>query len=65
MSKLTDFEALQIAATYFSATLPGSNLTYQDRISYLFDAAEAIKAEHEKRTKKAGLNINPDMIKKI
>ena len=65
MAKLTDFEALQIAATYFSATLPGSNLTYHERISYLFDAAEAIKSEHEKRTKKPGLNIDPDKIKRI
>ncbi len=66
MAKLTDFEALQIAAVYFQGEkTPHVANTSDQRIEMLFDLAEKIQAEYEKRTKKQGLNINPDAVKKI
>ena len=50
MSKLTDFEALQIAAVYFQGEkMPHTANTSDQRIEMLFDLAEKIQAEYEKR----------------
>ena len=50
MSKLTDFEALQIAAVYFQGEkIPHAANSPDQRIEMLFDFAEKIQAEHEKR----------------
>ena len=66
MAKLSNEAALQIAATFFSgANLAVNSTDMQHNIEKLFDAAEAIQKEYEKRTSGRGLNINPDMIKKI
>ena len=50
MAKLTDFEALQIAAVYFQGEkTPHVANTSDQRIEMLFDLAEKIQAEYEKR----------------
>ena len=64
MAKISNESALQIAATYFK----GPNLTpngehLDNNIKMLFDAAEVIQKEYEKRTSGRGLSINPDLLK--
>ena len=50
MAKLTDFEALQIAAVYFQGEKISHAANSPDqRIEMLFDLAEKIQAEYEKR----------------
>ena len=64
MAKIPNESALQIAATYFNGpnlTPSGENL--DTNIQMLFDAAEAIQKEYEKRTSGRGLNISPDLLK--
>ncbi|UOO89505.1 hypothetical protein LVJ82_00555 [Vitreoscilla massiliensis] len=50
MSKLSDFEALQLAATLISSSKYTPQASEAELIEKLFDTSEKIKAEQEKRT---------------